>query len=71
MPPVPGDQTLTVSFGGEDVFEAEAPAQWERHTVIVTADEASEVLAFADTGLANSLGVFLDDVKVTPLNVCE
>ena len=71
MPPVPGDQTLAVSFGGQQVFEAEAPTDWERHTVIVTAQSDAEVLSFADTGLANSLGVFLDDVQVRPLNVCE
>ncbi|MEO1272655.1 MAG: MopE-related protein, partial [Myxococcota bacterium] len=65
---VPGEQTLTVTWGGNEVFQAEAPTEWERRTMVVTATAFSEELTLADTGLANTLGVFLDDVRVVDLD---
>ncbi|MEO1268477.1 MAG: hypothetical protein AAFX99_10275, partial [Myxococcota bacterium] len=59
-----GSQVLTVSWDGQVVFSEEAPESWEQRTVEVTARGFASLLSLADTGEANSLGVFLDDVQV-------
>ncbi|MCA9692711.1 MAG: hypothetical protein KC636_24135, partial [Myxococcales bacterium] len=64
-PNVPGAQLITATFGSAQLLtDVPAPASWTEYVFVVEIDADITTIAFADTGVPNSLGVFLDHVQV-------
>jgi len=68
-----GDNQLEFSWNGSviDTLSDSAgsgPIQWSVETYDVTASGATTRIEFADVGIENSLGTFLDDVRVYELD---
>ncbi len=65
------DNNLDVKFGGLPVYTSGptagggGPIAWTPHDFTVTATTTTTRVQFTDLGTANSLGTFLDDVKLT------
>jgi len=65
----PGESSaMQVNFAGYTANHTDNSGQWNVVEVTVTADDYSETLEFIETGLADSFGMFLDAVSVTPCN---
>lgn len=70
------DNRLEVRWGGNVVYDSgnvadpNAGIEWQEVVVDVTATSALTELAFTDLGTANSLGTFIDDIRLYR-EVCE
>ena len=62
-----GTQTIYAQWGEEALMEHPAPISWTQYTFEVLAEDTETLLLFADLGDANTLGVLLDDIEVTPI----
>lgn len=61
------NQNLRVTIDGNELFSEAPPSDWEERTFEFVATSTETVIAFADTGYANSYGVLLDCINVVDL----
>ena len=59
-----GGQNLSASVNGVEAFSEAPPAGWEERTFEFVANSYETVIAFSDTGVADTFGVLLDCVNV-------
>ena len=62
-----GGQNLRVTIDGVEFFSEAPPVGWEERTFEFVATSTETVIAFADTGVADTFGVLLDCVNVVDL----
>jgi hypothetical protein len=62
-----GSQTIYAEWNGTSLIEEPTEGSWTEYVFEVVAVDHETILAFADLGDANTLGVLLDDIEVTPI----